>query len=77
LAGPTSACRTPAACASTSVRRHHGGQDTLLPFKNTLYRLQLTVAQVRTALEDGIDSVLNGTGSGAYPTPAACVSVWT
>ena len=40
---------------------------TLLPFKNTLYRLQLTGAQVRAALEDGIDSVLNGTGSGAYP----------
>ncbi|MDD3328827.1 MAG: 5'-nucleotidase C-terminal domain-containing protein [Zoogloea sp.] len=40
---------------------------TLLPFKNTLYRLQLTGAQVRAALEDGIDSVLNGTASGAYP----------
>lgn len=40
---------------------------TLLPFRNTLYRLQLTGAQVRAALEDGIDSVLNGTGSGAYP----------
>lgn len=40
---------------------------TLLPFKNTLYRLQLTGTQVRAALEDGIDSVLNGTGSGAYP----------
>ena len=40
---------------------------TLLPFKNTLYRLVLTGAQVKSALEDGIDSVINGTGSGAYP----------
>ncbi|MDD2990501.1 MAG: 5'-nucleotidase C-terminal domain-containing protein [Zoogloea sp.] len=40
---------------------------TLLPFKNTLYRLVMTGAQVKSALEDGVDSVLNGTGSGAYP----------
>ncbi len=40
---------------------------TLLPFKNTLYRLVMTGAQMKAALEDGVDSVLNGTGSGAYP----------
>lgn len=40
---------------------------TLLPFKNTLYRLVLTGAQVKSALEDGVDSVMNGTGTGAYP----------
>lgn len=40
---------------------------TLLPFKNTLYRLVLTGAQVKSAVEDGVDSVLNGTGTGAYP----------
>ena len=40
---------------------------TLLPFKNTLYRLVLTGAQVKAALEDGMDSVMNGTGTGAYP----------
>ena len=40
---------------------------TLLPFKNTLYRLVLTGAQVKSAIEDGVDSVINGTGTGAYP----------
>jgi 5'-nucleotidase len=40
---------------------------TLLPFKNTLYRLVMTGAQVKSALEDGVDSVINGTGTGAYP----------
>ena len=40
---------------------------TLLPFKNTLYRLVMSGAQVKSALEDGVDSVINGTGSGAYP----------
>jgi 5'-nucleotidase len=50
---------------------------TLLPFKNTLYRLQLTGAQVRAALEDGIDSVLNGTGSGAYPYTGGLRFRWT
>ena len=39
----------------------------LLPFKNTLYRLVLTGAQMKAALEDGVDSVINGTGTGAYP----------
>jgi 5'-nucleotidase/UDP-sugar diphosphatase len=40
---------------------------TLLPFKNTLYRLVLTGTQVKSAIEDGVDSVINGTGTGAYP----------
>lgn len=40
---------------------------TLLPFKNTLYRLVMTGAQVKSTLEDGVDSVINGTGTGAYP----------
>lgn len=44
-----------------------GDVYTLLPFKNTLYRLVLTGAQVKSALEDGVDSTMNGTGTGAYP----------
>ncbi|MDD3355015.1 5'-nucleotidase C-terminal domain-containing protein [Zoogloea sp.] len=40
---------------------------TLLPFKNTLTRVVMNGAQVKASIEDGVDSVLNGTGTGAYP----------
>jgi 5'-nucleotidase / UDP-sugar diphosphatase len=44
---------------------------TLLPFKNTLVRLTMTGAQVKAALEDGVDFVLAGSGNtGAYPYTA-------
>jgi 5'-nucleotidase / UDP-sugar diphosphatase len=41
---------------------------TVLPFKNTLVRLTMTGAEVKTALEDGIAFVLTAAGNtGAYP----------
>lgn len=43
---------------------------TLLPFKNLLVRMTLTGAEVKATLEDAVDSVLNGTGTGAYPYTA-------
>lgn len=42
----------------------------LLPFKNLLVRMTLSGAEVKSVLEDGVDSVLNGTGTGAYPYTA-------
>jgi len=42
----------------------------LLPFKNLLLRLTLSGAELKSTLEDAIDSVLHGTGSGAYPYAA-------
>jgi 5'-nucleotidase / UDP-sugar diphosphatase len=44
---------------------------TMLPFKNTLVRLNMTGAEVKAAFEDGIDFVLAGSGNtGAYPYAA-------
>ncbi len=42
----------------------------LLPFKNLLVRLTMTGTEVKAAVEDGVDSVLAGTGTGAYPYAA-------
>jgi 5'-nucleotidase/UDP-sugar diphosphatase len=42
----------------------------LLPFKQQLIRMTLSGAEVKAALEDGVDSVLHGTGTGAYPYTA-------
>lgn len=47
-----------------------GNVYTLLPFKNLLVRMTLTGAEVKATLEDAVDSVINGTGSGAYPYTA-------
>ncbi|NTV10117.1 MAG: bifunctional metallophosphatase/5'-nucleotidase [Zoogloea sp.] len=43
----------------------------LLPFRNLLVRLTLDGDEVRAMLEDGVDSVLHGTGTGAYPYAAS------
>ncbi|MDD2744798.1 MAG: 5'-nucleotidase C-terminal domain-containing protein [Rhodocyclaceae bacterium] len=45
---------------------------TLLPFKNVLVRLTMTGAEVKSTLEDAVDSVISttGTGTGAYPYAA-------
>ncbi len=44
---------------------------TMLPFKNTLVRLTMTGAEIKAALEDGIDFLLAGSGNtGAYPYTA-------
>lgn len=43
-----------------------------LPFRNTLVRLTLTGAQLKTALEDGLDYLVRTPGvTGAYPYAAA------
>jgi len=42
----------------------------LLPFKNLLVRMTLTGAEVKSTLEDAVDSVIGGTGTGAYPYTA-------
>jgi 5'-nucleotidase len=42
----------------------------LLPFKNLLVRMTLSGTEVKSALEEGVDSVMNGTGTGAYPYTA-------
>lgn len=47
-----------------------GNVYTLLPFKNLLVRMTLTGAEVKATLEDAVDSVMNGTGTGAYPYTA-------
>jgi 5'-nucleotidase len=44
---------------------------TMLPFKNTLVRLNMSGSEVKAALEDGIDFLLAGSGNtGAYPYAA-------
>lgn len=43
---------------------------TLLPFKNVLVRLTMTGSEVKSTLEDAVDSVISGTGTGAYPYAA-------
>lgn len=45
---------------------------TLLPFKNVLVRLTMTGSEVKSTLEDAIESVISssGTGTGAYPYTA-------
>jgi 5'-nucleotidase len=43
---------------------------SLLPFKNLLVRMTLTGTEIKSALEEGVDSVMNGTGTGAYPYTA-------
>lgn len=42
----------------------------LLPFKNLLVRLTLSGDEVVSTLEDAVESVINGTGTGAYPYTA-------
>lgn len=42
----------------------------LLPFKNLLVRMTLSGAEVKASIEEGVDSVIAGTGSGAYPYTA-------
>jgi 5'-nucleotidase len=42
----------------------------LLPFKNLLVRMTLSGTEVKSALEEGVDSVMYGTGTGAYPYAA-------
>lgn len=42
----------------------------LLPFKNLLVRMTLSGAEIKSALEEGVDSVIKGTGTGAYPYTA-------
>ncbi len=51
---------------------------TLLPFGNTLYELELTGAQIKLALEQGVGNVLDNAGStGAYPYGAASAGTST
>jgi 5'-nucleotidase len=42
----------------------------LLPFKNLLVRMTLSGTEIKSSLEEGVESMLNGTGSGAYPYTA-------
>jgi 5'-nucleotidase len=42
----------------------------LLPFKNLLVRMTLSGTEIKSSLEEGVDSVMNGTGTGAYPYTA-------
>lgn len=42
----------------------------LLPFKNLLVRMTLSGDEVVATLEDAVNSVINGTGTGAYPYTA-------
>ncbi len=48
-----------------------GDAYTLLPFANTIVNLEMTGAEVKQALEDGVANILdNGGSSGAYPYAA-------
>lgn len=47
-----------------------GAIYSLLPFKDMLVRMTLSGAELKSALEDGVDSVMNGADTGAYPYTA-------
>jgi 5'-nucleotidase / UDP-sugar diphosphatase len=58
--------RTDVAASDITVGRVY----SVLPFKNLLVRLTMTGAQIKTALEEGIDFSMGSGGSGAYPYTA-------